>query len=408
MLFASLAYIVSALVQGMVEVSLTKSPSYDTEMSLRVINMDVNAITGSFGVKEGLELDERLGGDFYLMPGEETIYVNENPENVEFQHNKTAEVLLPTKNKESDPESYMFETANKTHFFEIDDGRLVWTQAIFNSINSLTFPTWSSKNSDGKSRVTLVSSNQFDVNIEFECISDTCKSSSTNYDLGVCDFDQNGNYIENEELRPDSPESDPKPFLCISGEPKNQLDQITLLPGEFAVTVTNSENNDTLSSGNFTLGSGAAHTFMFHPNAEKKQQISTTQDINTNDVNMLWIFPQNVVITMAEILISITGMEFAYSQAPMSLKSVLTSFWLLTTAFGDIIVIIVAEAKIMPTQAGEYYLFSVLIFVCFIIFMLLAMYAYEYIKEDEFDGFEYPQLVTQVDTQVNEAFEKEK
>ena len=254
----------------------------------------------------------------------------------------------------------MFTQDNKNvHYFDIDDGRLVWTQAIFpGGVNSLTFPTWSSKNSDGKSRVTIVSGMDDRIDIHFECVSETCKNSDTNYDLDACEF-ENGELVPNTNPRDENDElSEPKPYLCISGEPKNEPDQITLLPGDYIVSV-----NET--SQNFTLGTGAAYTFMIYP-IENTLQISSIQDINTNDVNMLWIFPQNVVITMAEVLISITGMEFAYSQAPMSLKSVLTSFWLLTTAFGDIVVIIVAEAKIMPTQAQEYYLFAVMIYVCFL------------------------------------------
>ena len=37
----------------------------------------------------------------------------------------------------------------------------------------------------------------------------------------------------------------------------------------------------------------------------------------------MWLLPQYVVVTVGEILFSITSMEFAYSQAPPSMKSVL-------------------------------------------------------------------------------------
>lgn len=48
---------------------------------------------------------------------------------------------------------------------------------------------------------------------------------------------------------------------------------------------------------------------------------------------------------MAEIMFSITGLEFAYSQAPLSMKSVLQACWLLTTAFGNLIVVIVESIE---------------------------------------------------------------
>lgn len=59
---------------------------------------------------------------------------------------------------------------------------------------------------------------------------------------------------------------------------------------------------------------------------------------------MLLLLPQYIIITMAEIMFSITGLEFSYSQAPSSMKSVMQACWLLTTAFGNLIVIIIEAA----------------------------------------------------------------
>ena len=42
-----------------------------------------------------------------------------------------------------------------------------------------------------------------------------------------------------------------------------------------------------------------------------------------NSIHIFWILPQYFVLTVGEILFSITSMEFAYSQAPASMKSVL-------------------------------------------------------------------------------------
>ena len=56
--------------------------------------------------------------------------------------------------------------------------------------------------------------------------------------------------------------------------------------------------------------------------------------------------PQYVILTAGEILFSITGLEFAYSQAAPSMKSVLQAYWLLTVAIGSVVVIVVAEASL--------------------------------------------------------------
>jgi len=39
-------------------------------------------------------------------------------------------------------------------------------------------------------------------------------------------------------------------------------------------------------------------------------------------VSILWQFPQVLVMTIGEILFSVTGLEFSYSQAAPSMKSV--------------------------------------------------------------------------------------
>ncbi|GLJ25470.1 hypothetical protein SUGI_0487640 [Cryptomeria japonica] len=61
---------------------------------------------------------------------------------------------------------------------------------------------------------------------------------------------------------------------------------------------------------------------------------------NTRQLSILWQVPQYVLLTTSEVLFSITGLEFAYSQAPVSMKSVVQAVWLLTSAAGDIITIV--------------------------------------------------------------------
>lgn len=58
-------------------------------------------------------------------------------------------------------------------------------------------------------------------------------------------------------------------------------------------------------------------------------------------VSILWQLPQYFAITCAEVFLSVTGLEFSYSQAPVSMKSVCQAGWLLTVAGGNLFVIIV-------------------------------------------------------------------
>src|SRR6185436_6424732 len=53
-------------------------------------------------------------------------------------------------------------------------------------------------------------------------------------------------------------------------------------------------------------------------------------------VNILWQFPQFFFLAAAETLISVTALEFAYSQAPKSMKSTIMSLWFLTFSLGNL------------------------------------------------------------------------
>ncbi|KAK3887142.1 hypothetical protein Pcinc_008732 [Petrolisthes cinctipes] len=65
------------------------------------------------------------------------------------------------------------------------------------------------------------------------------------------------------------------------------------------------------------------------------------------------------------------------------MKSVVQAAWLITVAFGNLIVVIIDVAKIFERQAQEFFLFAGLMFVDMICFAFLAKH-YKYIDEEEF------------------------
>lgn len=67
---------------------------------------------------------------------------------------------------------------------------------------------------------------------------------------------------------------------------------------------------------------------------------------------MLWQLPQIIVITAAEIMFSVTGLEFSFTQAPESMKSVLQACWLLSVAIGNMLVVVVAKMKFFESQVS--------------------------------------------------------
>ena len=60
--------------------------------------------------------------------------------------------------------------------------------------------------------------------------------------------------------------------------------------------------------------------------------------------------PPTLILTAGEVMFSITGLEFAYSQAPPSMKAICQAAWLWTVAFGNLFVIIVAETSLFANQ----------------------------------------------------------
>jgi proton-dependent oligopeptide transporter, POT family len=58
-------------------------------------------------------------------------------------------------------------------------------------------------------------------------------------------------------------------------------------------------------------------------------------------LNILWQILPYVFLTFGEVLVSATGLEFAYSQAPLAMKGVIMSFWNLTTTIGNLWVLLV-------------------------------------------------------------------
>jgi proton-dependent oligopeptide transporter, POT family len=57
-------------------------------------------------------------------------------------------------------------------------------------------------------------------------------------------------------------------------------------------------------------------------------------------VSITWQVLPYALLTFGEVLVSATGLEFAYSQAPAAMKGVIMSFWLLSVTFGNLWVLI--------------------------------------------------------------------
>ncbi len=105
------------------------------------------------------------------------------------------------------------------------------------------------------------------------------------------------------------------------------------------------------------------------------------------ELSVLWQIIPFLIITVAEVMISITGLEFAYTQAPRSMKSTIMSMWLLTVFFGNMITAWIAKINIFT--GGNFFMFFAALMLIFA--GIFALIAKNYIVRDYMeDGSDLP------------------
>ncbi len=110
-------------------------------------------------------------------------------------------------------------------------------------------------------------------------------------------------------------------------------------------------------------------------------------------VSLAWQILPYALLTFGEVLVSATGLEFAYSQAPQSMKGAIMSFWLLSVSYGNLWVLLTNQAvrneavtaQIASTGFSEnaflMFFFAVFAFVAALAF---AGYARRYPMQDNY------------------------
>jgi POT family proton-dependent oligopeptide transporter len=88
-------------------------------------------------------------------------------------------------------------------------------------------------------------------------------------------------------------------------------------------------------------------------------------------VSALWQIPQYLFLTSGEVLVSVTGLEFSYTQAPRSLKSTIMSIWFLSIAAGNFLTGLVSRVNFF--QGWAYFaFFTALMLAAAVAFLFVA------------------------------------
>lgn len=90
-------------------------------------------------------------------------------------------------------------------------------------------------------------------------------------------------------------------------------------------------------------------------------------------INVVWMIPQYTILSISEILVSITGLEFAYSYAPTSLKASVMALYLLTVAVGDLSAGLLYT--FLPTNLGQAFALNL----CAVIMLLNLAFFYLFV-----------------------------
>jgi len=70
------------------------------------------------------------------------------------------------------------------------------------------------------------------------------------------------------------------------------------------------------------------------------------QDSNPATISILTFIPQYLVLTIAEVMVSVTGVEWAYTEAPPTMKAIVNALWVLTTCVGNLIDLVIVSLKV--------------------------------------------------------------
>jgi len=109
------------------------------------------------------------------------------------------------------------------------------------------------------------------------------------------------------------------------------------------------------------------------------------------EMSILWQTLPYVILTVAEVLVSTTGLEFAFREAAPEMKSLIMSFFMLTISAGDLLVAVVTKVlskageEAGSIKASRFVLYAEMTFVVAILFSIATIF-YRYRDKTAAEG----------------------
>jgi dipeptide/tripeptide permease len=95
--------------------------------------------------------------------------------------------------------------------------------------------------------------------------------------------------------------------------------------------------------------------------------------IQSGFISIFWLFPQFAVLALSENFLFTSLLNFAYAEAPSSMKSVMTACVFVTIALGNLIIVISSGFKMFESQVYEFMFFVIILVIDLIGFIFLAI-----------------------------------
>lgn len=93
---------------------------------------------------------------------------------------------------------------------------------------------------------------------------------------------------------------------------------------------------------------------------------------NDYRISMLYQLAPHLLIAMADVTFSITGLEFSYAMAPESMKSVILGAWHLTTAIGNAYTVAIESLYTFTSNVDKFFFYAAFLIIDMIIFALMG------------------------------------
>ena len=116
------------------------------------------------------------------------------------------------------------------------------------------------------------------------------------------------------------------------------------------------------------------YTVLLFKNSFNQTDYIFLTDIHPSGIHLGWQLIQIFVLTVSEIMVSISGLLFAFRESPDNMKSLTQSMWGLTVAIGNLVVVIVAESRIVDNQLYEYLIFAGLLMIATVGFGVISFF----------------------------------